>query len=94
MIETTCSETTVQVIEVDSDTEPQVILVSDDTPKVIITENEPGPQGPAGIKNISDADDVDTSNLEDGSLLVYSQNTEKWLATRLLEKQAIESGHY
>ena len=97
MIETICSETTVQIIEVGQDVEPQVILVTDDTPQVIITENEPGPQGPqgpAGIQNISQANDMDISNLENGSVLVYSQNDEKWVATRLLEQQAIESGHY
>lgn len=97
MIETICSETTVQIIEVGQDVEPQVILVTDDTPQVIITENEPGPQGPqgpAGIQNISQANDIDISNLENGSVLVYSQNDEKWVATRLLEQQAIESGHY
>lgn len=97
MIETICSETTVQIIEVGQDVEPQVILVTDDTPQVIITENEPGPQGPqgpAGIQDISQANDIDISNLENGSVLVYSQNDEKWVATRLLEQQAIESGHY
>lgn len=97
MIETTCSETTVQIIEVAEGVEPQVILVTDDTPNVIITENEPGPQGPqgpAGIQKISDAEDVDTENLENGSILIYSQSSEKWVATRLLEQQAIESGHY
>jgi hypothetical protein len=97
MIETICTETTVQLIEVSEDTEPQVILITDDTPKVILVENEPGPQGPqgpAGIQNISDANDVDTDNLENGSVLVYSQTSEKWIATRLLEQQAIESGHY
>ena len=97
MIETTCSETTVQLIGVADDVEPQVILINDDTPNIIITENEPGPQGPqgpAGIQNISDANDVNITNLEDGSILVYSQTNETWVATRLLEQQAIESGHY
>lgn len=97
MIETSCSQTTIEIIEVGDDVEPQVILVTDDTPQVIISENEPGPQGPqgpAGIQNISEASDVDTSNIEDGSILIYSQSSEKWVASRLLEKQAIESGHY
>jgi hypothetical protein len=97
MIETTCSDTTVQIIEVAEGVEPQVILINDDTPNVIITENEPGPQGArgeSGILTIAEADDVDMSNLESGSVLVYSQTTEKWTATRLLEQQAIESGHY
>lgn len=100
MIETVTSETIVQTIEVQDSLEPQIILVSNDTPQVIVTTNEPGPQGAkgeqgsAGIQNISQASDVNIENLENGSLLVYSQETEKWVATRLLEQQAIESGHY
>lgn len=94
MIETVNSETTVQIIEVADDQEPQVILVTDDTPQVIVVENEPGPQGASGIQNISQAGDINLENLESGSVLVYSQTTEKWIATRLLEQQAIESGHY
>lgn len=97
MIETSCSQTTIEIIEVGDDVEPQVILVTDDTPQVIISENEPGPQGaqgPAGIQTISEATDVDSSNLENGSILIYSQSSEKWVASRLLEQQAIESGHY
>lgn len=100
MIETICSETTLNVVEVADSQEPNIIIVSDDTPKVIITTNEPGPQGIPGPKGdsadllISQAKDVNTDNLEEGSLLVYSQDTEKWVATRLLELQAIESGHY
>ena len=97
MIETTCSETTVQIIEVAEGVEPQVIIIDNDAPQVIVVENEPGPQGPpgpAGIQNISQANDVDSTNLENGSVLVYSQSDEKWIATRLLEEQAIESGHY
>lgn len=48
MIETTCSETVLQIIETGAGTEPQVILTTDETPQVILTINEPGPQGIAG----------------------------------------------
>ena len=38
--------------------------------------------------------DVDTTTKENGSVLVYSDQTEKWEATRLLDNQFIEGGHY
>lgn len=100
MIETTCSETIVQIIEVGQDVEPQVVLISDDTPQVIIAQSEPGPQGlpgpqgEAGISKLGDATDVDTSSAQNGSLLVYSTNVEKWVATRTLENQYVDSGQY
>jgi len=81
------------------------ILIVDDSPEntilvdnpdiiTIVTTSEQGPPGPPGITTISQATDVDTSNLENGSVLVYSENMEKWVATRLLENQSVESGHY
>lgn len=88
MIETVTSYNTL------TETVTDVILVTENTPQVIISENEPGPQGPPGVTKISDATDVDDSNLEDGSILIYSQSNDMWVASRLLEQQAIESGHY
>ena len=38
--------------------------------------------------------DIDTSNLTDGSVLVYSSSTGKWESTTLLEKQTVECGQY
>jgi len=38
--------------------------------------------------------EIDTSNLEDGSMLVYEQNIEQWKAVRKLEKQIMEGGFY
>ena len=45
-------------------------------------------------KNISDFDDVDSTNLEDGSVLVYDANAGKWESTRVLEKQIINGGNF
>jgi hypothetical protein len=53
-----------------------------------------GVQGPAGPSKINSAQDLDISNLSDGSMLVYSLQTEKWTATQLLEKQTMECGQY
>lgn len=94
MIETVVSETIIETIIESIDTEPSVIILSDDTPQVIITENEPGPQGVAGLSNISQADDIDITNLQDGSLIVYSTTSSKWIATKNLDQQAIDSGQY
>jgi hypothetical protein len=53
-----------------------------------------GVQGPGGPARINSAEDLDISNLSDGSMLVYSVQTEKWTATQLLEKQTMECGQY
>lgn len=101
MIETTVSETIIETIVVSEDTEPQVIIVTTDEPQVIVEVNEPGPQGIQGLKGdngdsvpLSQMQDVDALNLTTGSVLVYSLDANKWVATTLLENQSVESGHY
>lgn len=44
--------------------------------------------------SISASTDVDLSNLSDGSVLVYQQNTGRWQATTLLEKQTVNGGFF
>lgn len=46
------------------------------------------------ITSIGGASDVDLSELEDGSMLVYEQNIERWKAVKKLEKQIMEGGFY
>lgn len=53
-----------------------------------------GVQGPSGPNTVTTATDVDVSGLEDGSVLVYKSSTLKWRATRTLEQQNLEGGHY
>ena len=55
-----------------------------------------GIQGPPGAlyNSVNSAEDVDVSGLEDGSVLVYKSSTLKWRATRTLEQQNLEGGHY
>jgi hypothetical protein len=43
---------------------------------------------------LSDLADVDLSDLQDGSLLIYSSTSEKFEASILLEKQNINGGHF
>lgn len=76
------------------DAPENTIIVENPGTTTIFTIGEQGPPGPSGIQNISQANDVDSSNLENGSVLVYSGSSEKWVATRLLENQSVESGHY
>ena len=45
-------------------------------------------------KRLSDLLDVDVSAKQDGSLLIYDENQQKFLASTLLEKQNINGGHF
>lgn len=85
-------ETVYDTIIVDDSSD--TILVETPGEVTVITAAEQGPPGPAGIENISDAIDVDASNKTEGSILVYSTQNQKWVATTLLENQSVESGHY
>lgn len=68
----------------------ETVVIDNDIVTIISTAE----QGPPGVTRINYADDVDITNLENGSVLVYSGSSEKWVATRLLENQSVESGHY
>lgn len=78
------------IVDDSSDT----ILVETPGEVTVLTAAEQGPPGPAGIQNIGQASDVDSTNKTDGSVLVYSTQNQKWVATTLLENQSVESGHY
>ena len=86
-------ETVYDTIIVD-ESPPNTILVETPGVVTVITTAEQGPPGAAGIQNISEATDVDASDLNDGSVLVYSTATQKWTATKELSNQIIESGQY
>jgi hypothetical protein len=76
------------------DTPENTILVENTEITTIISSAEQGPPGPPGIATINEAQDVDVSNLGEGSILIYSPSNEKWVASKLLENQSVESGHY
>ena len=69
---------------------------------IAVVEYEENITVPAvGIQGISASDmsitnmsDVDATNLEDGSVLVYKTNTSKWTSTRLLDQQFMEGGEF
>ena len=85
-------ETVYDTIIVDDSSD--TILVESPGEVTVLTAAEQGPPGPSGIQNISDAFDVDSSNKTNGSVLVYSTQNQKWVATTQLENQNFESGHY
>lgn len=70
------------------------VVVETDGLTTIFTIAEQGPVGPSGIERISDSLDVDSTNKTNGSVLVYSTQNQKWVATTQLENQNVESGHY
>ncbi len=78
------------IVDESSDT----ILIETPGEVTLLTIGEQGPTGPSGVQNISDALDVDATNKTNGSVLVYSNQNQKWVATTQLENQTIESGQY
>lgn len=53
-----------------------------------------GIQGPSGVATLSDAGDVDMTNLDNGSILIYKTATNKWTSSTHLESQIVEGGEY
>lgn len=53
-----------------------------------------GPAGANGLALLSAAQDVDVTNITDGALLIFSQDSGKWEAGTTLESQYIEGGHF
>jgi hypothetical protein len=49
---------------------------------------------PASVRSLSDVGDVDTSAIENGSVLVYKTIKHKWTATRILDLQVMEGGEF
>lgn len=66
-------------------------VVTDDKPARIITS---GMMPPSVVSSITGSGDIDITNLQAGSMLVYNTTTNKWVATRLLDQQTIEAGQF
>jgi hypothetical protein len=66
-------------------------VVTDDKPARVITS---GMAPPPMVNNISNSADIDVTNVQEGSLLVYNTATNKWTATNILENVVIESGQF
>jgi hypothetical protein len=104
MIIDTVVETVVETVVIQEEVNPTTVIITSETPQVIVGVSEPGPQGIQGEKGdqgeagssvpLSELPDVDISALENGSVLTYSSASQKWIATRELSNQIIESGQY
>jgi hypothetical protein len=69
----------------------ETVVVDNDTSVTVVT----GLMGPPGtVISIAQVPDVDTSNLQNGSLLVYSTAASKWQATTTLDNQTLEAGQF
>lgn len=53
-----------------------------------------GSQGDRGLDLINTANDVNVTELKDGSVLVYKEDSSKWTSTTLLDNQIFDGGHY
>jgi len=54
-----------------------------------------GIQGPSGASTtIETISNVEAANAENGSVLVYKTNTNKWTSTRTLDLQVMEGGEF
>lgn len=98
------------VVELDSKnsvvtTAEEVITVVDEQPTTVVTSGGiQGPQGPQGIPGaqgpvgpsaaISTASDVDVSTKLNGSLLIYNQSLDKWVANNVLSAQYVDAGEF
>lgn len=66
-------------------------LVTDSSPSAIIVT---GMMGPPGTNKLSTAQDIDTTHLEEGSLLIYRTSTQKWTSSRHLNSQILDAGEF
>lgn len=71
-------------------TENTTVTVETGVPTVVLA----GTMGPPGTSTLSALSDVDTSILVSGSLLIYSQATQRWVSSNLLDKQVLEAGQF
>jgi hypothetical protein len=46
------------------------------------------------VPRLGDVGDVDTTSLDNGSVLVYKTNNNKWTSTRTLDLQNLEGGEF
>jgi hypothetical protein len=69
----------------------ETIVVDTDNSVTIVT----GLMGPPGsVVSLAQVPDIDISNLQNGSLLVYSAAASKWQATTTLDNQTLEAGQF
>lgn len=67
----------------------------------IVTQTNDFSVSSVGIQGLSASDanvemlnNVDATNLQNGSLLIYKTSTSKWTASTLLDQQVMEGGEF
>jgi len=76
---------------------PASVVVNTQGTSEVVAVGIQGPQGiqgPATLLAINNAIDVDRSNLNDGSVLVFRTSTQKWTTTTVLDSQDVTGGQY
>ncbi len=82
------------IVQIESNT---IVETKDSEVNVVLTPGAQGPQGVQGVpgpNSLSALTDVDISSLQNSSLLIYNEQTQKWTASVKLENQVIDAGHY
>jgi hypothetical protein len=69
------------------------VKVNPIAPQQVVSVGIQGPSGSTAFK-INEAQDMNITDIRDGSVLVYKSVTQKWTATQTLETQFIEGGQY
>ena len=79
-------------------------IVRSDGKSQVVSVSIPGPKGDSGTVvagenlNLSDLADLNTSLMTDGSMLLYSESTGKWVAKNDLDTETgtitINAGHF
>ena len=72
----------------------EVVVIETDTSNTVTTGTLLGAGTGEGVSSISQAIDVDTTELTTGSILIYNAINAQWKATRLLQEQTIECGQF
>ena len=66
-------------------------VITTPTPTTFVTSNT---TPPTTVDSLSTVGDVDTTDLVNGSVLVYKTITNKWTSTTTLEAQNMEGGEF
>jgi hypothetical protein len=72
----------------------EVVVIETDTSNTVTTGTLLGGGTGSGISSISQAVDLDSTDLANGSMLVYNAINAQWKATKLLQEQTIECGQF
>lgn len=77
-----------------------VVIVQDDNSTTVVQQEQDtiaaatSLYNPLTVPSLSTIGDVDTSILNNGSVLVYKTNTNKWTSTTTLDLQNMEGGEF